>query len=305
MINLLINSFTFKRIFSIRDTKISKVIGYFLIIVLVVSFPLNLQIVQNDGWKDLNTITYSIKETSPTWFPLQLPNDVVLSKQGLYMPIEKTYHYEGLTNKNIKYEIIINPIDENPTVGNKIVYTRDSIKVLQDDGSVIIEKYGKAIILCSDCVLYYNNSDEATIGSYSKISKEINFTDLKSMEKSEATIIFFDAIDSCFSEFMVFSNVIVNTLTQLLMNLILILIISAIFLLVRIKYKRVTNYKQNVVILISSMTIPSIISFFIGIIGIIEVNSFGVVLFQLLTPLIAIGAIYKGSNEKDPSVKYL
>ena len=104
---------------------------------------------------------------------------------------------------------------------------------------------------------------------------------------------------------MVFSNVLINTGTQLLMNTIMVLIIGTIFLLIRIKYKRVTTFRNNIAILISSMTIPSIISFIIGILGIIEMNSFGVVLFQLLTPLIAIGAIYLGSNEKDPSIKHV
>ena len=32
--------------------------------------------------------------------------------------------------------------------------------------------------------------------------------------------------------------------------------------------------------------------------------SFTVVLFQLIAPLIAIGAIYKGSDIKDPNIKY-
>ena len=50
------------------------------------------------------------------------------------------------------------------------------------------------------------------------------------------------------------------------------------------------------------MTIPSILSF---IIGILENRNqfFGVVLFQLLTPLIAIGAIYLPWR-KDIGIKY-
>src|SRR5690554_7502715 len=37
----------------------------------------------------------------------------------------------------------------------------------------------------------------------------------------------------------------------------------------------------------------------------IELNSFAVVIFQFLTPIIALLAVYKGSPEKESSTKYL
>lgn len=283
----------------------SRLIAYFLIIVLITSFPLNLQIVQNDGWEGLNTITLGIRETSPSWFPLELPNDVSISKNGLYVPVEKSYYYESTLADGIKYQFIINPVEDSHGVIIESIYTEKGIVTLDESGNKVTTPYYKAIILCKDKILYYDNTDEPTIGNYDGIKGIINFTELKNLEKSEAITLLCDAIDSGFSQYMVFSNVLINTGTQLLMNTIMVLIIGTIFLLIRIKYKRVTTFRNNIAILISSMTIPSIISFIIGILGIIEMNSFGVVLFQLLTPLIAIGAIYLGSNEKDPSIKHV
>ena len=304
MIKIFINSFSFKKIFQNGNASWRSIIAYFLFIVLVTSFPLNLQIFQNDGWKGLNTITMGIREAAPNWFPNELPNDVALSSNGLYTPTETTYYYESILVDGTFYQFVINPQTEDEIIEFTTLYTEEGVVTKDTNGQVVLTPYQKAIVLCKDKVLYYDNTSDPIIGNYHHINQVIHFTELKSMEKFAALTLLLDAIDGAFNQYMVFSNILINTATQLAMNLVMVVIIAAIFLLIRIKYKKVTNYHQNVGILISSMTIPSILSFIIGIIGIIEMNSFGVVLFQLLTPLIAIGAIYLGSGEKDSSIKY-
>ncbi len=304
MIKIFINSFSFRKIFQNGNASWKHIIAYFLLIVLITSFPLNYQIFQNDGWKGLNTITMGIREVTPSWFPNELPNDVALSKSGLYTPVETSYYYEATLPDNTSYQFVINPQSVNEKDDFTTVYTEEGIATKDTNGVTIITPYQKAIVLCKDRMLYYDNSKEPIVGNYNHIEEVVHFTELKSMEKFAALTLLLDAIDGGFNQYMVFSNILINTLTQLSMNLIMIVIIAAIFLLIRIKYKKVTNYHQNIGILTSAMTIPSILSFIIGIIGMIEINSFGVVLFQLLTPLIAIGAIYLGSGEKDISIKY-
>lgn len=304
MIKIFINSFSFKKIFQNGAAKWRSIIGYFLLITLITSFPLNLQIVQNDGWQGLNTITLGIREVSPSWFPNDLPNDVAISRNGLYVPVEKAYYYEAILADSTNYQFVINPQEITEDLEFTVVYTEAGVVTKDSNGFIKTTPYERAIVLCKDKILYYDNSLQPIVGKYDKVVGVINFTELKGMDKFAGITLLFDAIDSGFNQYMVFSNILINTLTQLAMNLIMVLIIAAIFLLIRIKYKKVTNYHQNVGILISSMTIPSIISFIIGIIGLIEMNSFGVVLFQLLTPLIAIGAVYLGSGEKEVSTKY-
>ena len=111
--------------------------------------------------------------------------------------------------------------------------------------------YQKAIVLCKDKILYYDNSKKPIVGNYDHIEEVIHFTELKNMDKYTALTLLLDAIDGGFNQYMVFSSILINTLTQLFMNLIMVVIIAAIFLLFRIKYKKVTNYRQNIGILIS------------------------------------------------------
>ena len=123
-------------------------------------------------------------------------------------------------------------------------------------------------------------------------------------DETNGALTLLDTIDGCFNDLMIVSNLVINTFTQLLLNTLFVLAESLIFMLVRVKYQRITNFSQNINIVVASMVIPSIICFIAGVFNIIEMSSFTVVLFQLLSPLIAIGAIYKGSNIKDPSIKY-
>jgi|GEM_PF-988579 hypothetical protein len=304
MIKIFINSFSFKKIFQNGNAPWKHIIAYFLLIVLITSFPLNYQIFQNDGWRGLNSITIGIREVAPPWFPNELPNDVAISKNGLYTPIEKAYYYEATLADDTRYQFVINPQGASDEGGFAPIYTEEGIITKDVSGVVVMTPYQKAIVLCKDKILYYDNSKKPIVGNYDHIEEVIHFTELKNMDKYTALTLLLDAIDGGFNQYMVFSSILINTLTQLFMNLIMIVIIAAIFLLIRIKYKKVTNYRQNIGILISAMTIPSILSFIIGILGVIEINSFGVVLFQLLTPLIAIGAIYLGSGEKDIGIKY-
>ena len=303
MLKFIINSFTFKGVFENRNAKTLTVVLYFLIILFATSFPLNYQIVHNNGWEELNTITFAWKENVPNWLPNELPNDVVFSKNGMTMPIEKTYVYTSIYEEST-YMLVINPIDKTPQVGEK-VYTEEGIKSLNDSGEVITETYQKTILLCHDKVIYYYKGDDVVKGSYDKITDTINLSMLKGMNETEAASIFLSMIDSCFSPYMVLSNVLISTLTQLMLNVILVFMISAIFLLVKVNYTRITTYRENINIIVSSMTIPTLISFIIGIIGLMEITAFSVVLFQLITPLIALAAIYKGSGIKQSSTKYV
>jgi maltodextrin utilization protein YvdJ len=125
------------------------------------------------------------------------------------------------------------------------------------------------------------------------------------MDASSAAIMFFDIIDNSFNEYAVFYSVIANTFIQYIMNTILILVLAAVMLLIKVKYKKVTTYKQNLSIIIASMTMPSILSFIISLFRIAELNAFSVVLFQFITPFIAILAIYKGENNSSKSIKHL
>lgn len=304
MIKFLSKCFTFKGIFSVRDYKKGPVILLFIILVFVTSFPLNMAIIKNNGWKSLNTVTHSWRTTLPSWLPQDLPNDFVISKNGLEAPVgnDNTYAFESTDANALKTRLVINPTKENSGI-SKTLYTENNILTFDEAGNVSSENYERTILLCKDKIIYYGTNGQILKGNYHNVEQPINFTSLKLNGKEEA-IKLLDVIDGAFSDMMIFSNLAINTGTQLILNIIFVIVEAAIFMLVRIKYQKVTTFSQNINIVIASMVIPSLISFLAGILNIIEFSSFTVVLFQLIAPLIAIGAIYKGSDIKDPNIKY-
>lgn len=309
MLKILLNSFSFKRIFLVRTHKTRYFIAYFIVLIFITSFPMNLQLVRNDGWGKLNSMTTAIKDASPDWFPYGLPSEGDITKNGLSIPSGKCYYYDT-TVKDEVFIVVLNPVDENTIDYSKtseVYYTKDSILNVSETGEVSTTEYGRAIIFGKDSIYYHEKGIKPLVSDYSKVHNPIYFMDFKvgAVSNSEALDLFFGVVDVAFSKYLVFSNIIVNTLTQILLNIILILIISSIFLAIRVKYKKITTFEENTHIVITSMTIPSLLSFIVGIIGIIDLNSFSVVLFQLLTPLIALGAIYKGSGIKSVSTKGL
>lgn len=310
MIKILFNSFTFKRIFSLKDHKGIPFFFYFLIIILITSFPMNFQLVKNDGWEKLTSTTIELRTANLEWFPSELPSDGVINSYGLDLTYDTTYHYSSILSDNKEFLFIINPVEENKidlSIANKTYYTKDYIINIDDSLNKTITYYSKCIIMAKKNIYYYYNTDKPMIGNYSKVDRSIFFNDLKSFQYDgkDPLDTFLNIVDGAFNKYLVLSNVLVNTLTQLALNTILIFVISLIFLLIRIKYKKVCGFTDNLKIVISSMTIPSIISFVVGMLNIIELNSFTVVLFQFLTPLIAMGAIYKGSGIKVASKKHL
>ena len=298
MFNFLYNCFTFKGIFENRNSRLRYNVFWFIVLVFVTSFPLNFQIISNNGWSELNTVTLNWKQLTPSWTN-NLPGDMFISSNGLETSLQETYVYTN-TYENKTYTLVFNPNSNNVVDGK--IYLHDGYKLV---GSDEVIKYTNCVVLDDDLTYYYKADGKSITGNYKTIKGQVSSNQLNSLTQAEAATILFSTIDSCFNSFMIFSNIFINTLTQFALNLIMIFLISAIFILIRIKYEKVVNYTQALRIFISSMTIPGLISFVVGITGLAELTSFTVVLFQLITPLLALGAIYKGSKIKDPSIKYV
>lgn len=277
MIKILANSFSFPRIFSLRKVKKTKIMLYFVFLVFMIAFPLNYQIIRNDGFRGLDTFTYDLRTANPAWLPDNLPSDMSVSRNGLNFLNDQEYAFTTLIDGEA-FVIIINPV--NP--------------VTEATNTIVLEK---------EQVLFFDANGNFLKGDYEGVSQIIDFSELKTLDKSQAVDIFMTMIDGAFSPYVVFYSIMVNTLIQFGMNLILLLILAAIFLMIRINYKPVTNFSENINIIVASMTIPALISFLVGMLGIIDFNSFMVVLFQFLTPLLAMLAIYKGSGQVEVSTK--
>ena len=279
MLKLFVGGFTPKGIFAQRDVSFKKVILYFLFLVLVISFPLNLQITQSGGW-DLYNFTAGIQSNHPDWLPSQLPDDIEISSAGMVFTNAQVSTFQTTNVHDETLYIIFAP------VSTYYVYTT----------SLVFEEYS---------IVYYNESGTKVFSvGYNNIKTPVYFSNLKLMTESAAIDSFTEMIDEAFSPYAVFKSIFLYTIITLMMNIVLVAVLSAIFIFVRVRYQKVTTFSQNIRIIVASMTIPSMVGFAVGILGFVEFNAFSVVIFQFMTPLIALFSIFKGSSTKEISNKY-
>ncbi|MDD3122202.1 MAG: DUF1189 family protein [Candidatus Izemoplasmatales bacterium] len=278
MLKLFVGGFTPRGIFSQRDVSLKKVILYFIFLVFVISFPLNLQITQSGGW-DLYNFTAGIQSNNPSWLPSQLPDDIEISSAGMtFTSIEVSTFQTTNVNDEILY-IVFAP-------STYYVYTT----------SLVFEEHS---------IVYYNELGNKVFSvGYNNIKTPVYFSNLKLMTDSEAIDSFTRMINEAFSPYAVFKSIFLYTIITFMMNIVLVVVLSAIFIFIRVRYQKVTTFSQNIRIIIASMTIPSMVGFVVGIIGLVEFNAFSVVIFQFMTPLIALFSIFKGAGIKEISNKY-
>jgi len=274
MLEILVNSFSFKRIFSLRTERLRGFVIHFIFLMFLTSFPLNYQIVKSGGW-DLYNFTGGIRADVPAWLPDGLPADIVISSAGMTYGDAAVNVFETVNVDGEPLFIVFAPEGGYAATARALVFEADRIAYCGESGAELFE-----------------------VG-YSAVTTPVAFQDLRLMSSEDLALEkFVTMIDEAFSSFAVFKSTIYFTVITFVLNVILVVVMSAIFIFVRVHYQKVTTFPQNVRIVIASMTIPSLVGFFIGLFGLMEINAFTVVLFQLLTPLIALFSILRGSGIK-------
>ncbi|MFY9422215.1 MAG: DUF1189 family protein [Bacilli bacterium] len=272
MFKIFRNSFRFTNIYSLRKGPIGKFIAYYLLIILVVSFPLNYQIFQSDGFQGLTQFTHYLRNHLEVTFIDELPNSGEISRNGFSVFPDQEYRFLAETEDGT-FTLILNPETE-------------------------IKEATDTIVLDDEKTVYFNNNGDYITGDYLKVKEALNFGDLKNMDRVQAKDKFFALIDSTFNKYAVFYSIFFNTIIQYLLNTFLILVLAVLMLLIKINFERVTNFSENLKIVIASMTIPSILAFIASLIRFEVLNPFFVVIFQFLTPIIAVLSVYKGRKTK-------
>ena len=278
MLKIIANSFRFKNIFLLRSHPIKYFVLYFAILVLIISFPLNYQIIKSGGW-DLYNFSAGIRQQYPDWIPSGLPEDIEISKSGMYYENEVVTTLQTTNLNGEELNIVFMPFDEYDMDTRSLVFEKNRIVYYDNTGNQIIE-----------------------VG-YTNIQSTVRFADLRMTTQSNAVSKFANMIDEAFSSYAIFVSVVYYTAITAFLNLVLVLVVSAIFIFIRVRFQKVTNFSDNLKIVIASMTIPSLISFIVGVLGVMEINAFTVVIYQFATPLIALVAIHKGSKIKEISNK--
>ncbi len=216
-----------------------------------------------------------MRETYPDWLPADLPEDIEISSAGMnYIDTDNTVFLTSNLDDQDLYIVFSPLVDYQPT-----------------DRTLVFEP---------DQISYYDENGEYMFSTgYNRTQGVISFYNLKLESQSEAVNQFAGMIEDAFSGFAQFRSIIYNIGINLVLNTIMVSVVSFLFVFIRIRYQKVTTFKDNIKIVIASMTIPSLIGLLFGLIGVMELSAFSVVIFQFATPIIAYFAIYKGASVKE------
>lgn len=228
-------SFSFNTMLTEVKEPFWKYVIYFLIMMMLVAFPLNYTIVSEQGFR-INFIEESFVEQTPDWV---LPESCEIQAGALNCDDAETKIF---IHQEMTYYIhaTLDMVDENE----------------------------KAVYLLEDRLIYTNGVGASMTGYYHQgFLDRFSFRSLNLLEgaeKSAGYIQFAEQLQDCFSPYIVFFSLLVNTITTIGINMIFILLLSFVLQLFRFGYSKFFRYIDSLKFLIYTMTIPAILSFLVG-----------------------------------------
>lgn len=248
LLNYFKYAFQFDRFFEHAKEKWWKVLIFFFLVSLISIFPMNLLIVQEDGWR-LDFIEESFKTETPNW---DLPDDCSITAKKLVCQSDETYSFE---HQGITY--IINHQD--------------------DDFSNITEKQ---VLLMEDKVVYANGEGNHMIGyNYNGFESDVSFRSLNLATGIDRDIMYQDfgrQLETSFGSYIILYTILVNVTTTIGLYAFFILIMSLVIQLFRFGYTTFMTFGQTMKMVVFAMGVPSLVAFVVGFLE----PSFSPVVFQ-------------------------
>ncbi|VEU81133.1 DUF1189 family protein [Haploplasma axanthum] len=249
------NSFEFPKLLKSLDKPFWKIIIYFIVLVLIANFPASYEAVKNDGSRLDFVIEDFSKEIPINW---DLPNDIVI-KGGKLINNGDQKVYKN-KHKDITY----------------IINNQEKI--------TDITQYKNHIILSEESIIYVDGKGKflEAIGYKGFSDDQFSFKELKISNQENQKILFekfASSIEKSFSSYTVFYTIVRNNLTQILVNVIYVLILSGLVQLFRFGYQNFISFKDTIKFVVLSMGLASVLAFFSGLLSF----PFGPVVFQLTT----------------------
>ena len=227
-------SFNPKTLISNAHQKLWQAIIYFLIISMITLFPLNFLIVQENGWS-LDFIEANMSENTPNWV---LPEDMSIYANRLVIINDISYTFE---NGDITY--IFNATGEEALTGKTVSFQED--RIIYSDGK----------------------GNQMYAYGYKGFSDEVNFRALNlatGTDKADMYNDFATMIEASFGSYIVFYTLVMNTIVNISVGALFIILLSLVMQLFRFGYAKFFSYKDSIVFVILCMGIPSVLSFIIG-----------------------------------------
>jgi len=225
-----------------------KVFIFFILLSLISLFPMNLLIVQEDGWK-LDFIEQSFIAETPDW---QLPDDCNIIANEFVCDTETVYTYE---HRGIKYifNIETDTYDENDE---------------------------KSILFMKDKIVYTNGEGAYMVGyNYKGFEDSLSFRSLNLATGEDRVNMyetFGESIETSFGNYIILYTLLVNIGTSIGLYAFFVLVMSLVIQLFRFGYSSFLTYGQTMKMVVFAMGLPSIISFIVGFIE----PTFAPVIFQ-------------------------
>lgn len=258
-------AFQFDQLFDRLEEKWHKLFIYFLMLAVIAAFPLNYLIIREQGFS-IAFIAEDFKLQTPNW---TLPetcqiagNRFVCSTNDVYVlthrGVDYVFNYQGGTYDTAKKQVLF--------LEDRIVYTNG-------DGAYMVGND------------YQGFTDTLDFQTFNIASPE---------EKAELYQNFGFSIEQSFSRFIVLYSLLNNTLINILIQSLFILLMALILQLFRFGYSHFISYFAGVKLMIYLMTIPAILSLIIGFVQ----PAFAQVVFQLAIGVIAMVFMLKYGKKK-------
>jgi maltodextrin utilization protein YvdJ len=219
------NGFSYEHVFQRLIPINFKVVLYFIILTFLSAFPLNYQIIREEGFR-LDFIAESFNTSIP-----DVLIDCEVSFAGINCEEEVTFHHQ-----NVNY--YVQTYDESKTYQERsIILSHDRIYYLQ--GNSILESRG-----------YQGFSDTLDMGL-------LIFSD--QVEKEALWQAFGEGIEGSFGPYIIFNALLTNTVIQFVIQFIFILFLSFVLQLFKYQLSSFMTYSESLTFIVWMMTLPAVV----------------------------------------------
>jgi len=245
------DSFNYKNILIQKDKSLFKLLVFFILMILIANFPMTYDAYKHRGSRLDFIIEDFSKEQPLNW---HLPDDIKIKGGTLVNNGDNNVYV--FKHKDITYIINNKDMIDAKENRNTIIFNENSI-VYIDDKANVLEGF-----------------------NYKGFSDEFSFREINIATEDEKIALYKDfayKIEKSFSNEIILYTILRNNILQIGINIIYVLILSLFIQLFKYGYQNFLTYKEGLMFILNSISLPAIISFVIGIMS----PPFGPVAFQL------------------------
>lgn len=220
------NGFSYQHVFKRLIPINVKVVLYFIILTFLSAFPLNYQIIREEGFR-LDFIAESFNTSIP-----DVMIDCEVSFAGINCQEDVTF-----THQNVTYYI----------------ETYDESKVYEE----------RSIILSNDRIYYLQEQNILESSGYQGFSDTLDMGLLIFSDQVEKEVLwqaFGEGIEASFGPYIIFNALLTNTVIQFVIQFIFIIFLSFVLQLFKYQLSSFMTYSESLTFIVWMMTLPAVLA---------------------------------------------